>query len=115
MRVLLAVCFAIALDGVAWAQQHFDTRGVGLGSCAEYAELYQKSPEAIDNMYYSWAQGFISGVNAGLEKDFFDLNALTTDQMKRFIRQYCDAHPLASYRNAVGELMNSLPIILRQK
>jgi hypothetical protein len=52
---------------------------------------------------------------AGLEKDFFDLNALTTDQMKRFIRQYCDAHPLASYRNAVGELMKALPIILRQK
>jgi hypothetical protein len=35
--------------------------------------------------------------------------------MKRYLRQYCDAHPLANYKDGVRELMKTLPIIRRQK
>jgi hypothetical protein len=116
MRVLLAaVCFAIALDGVAGAQQHYDVRGVGVSSCAEYANIYRKGPDETDAMFSVWAMGYISGINTGFENDFFDPNAKSLDEMTRYLRRYCDIHPLANYRDGVLEFMKSLPIIPRQK
>ena len=111
MRTLLAGCFAVALGGIASAQQHFDAQGFGLSSCAEYAADYRRSPEALETIYFTWAQGFISGVNADRANDFFDLKAKTPHEMRRLIRQYCNAHPLANYREAVLELMKSLPVV----
>jgi hypothetical protein len=86
MRVLLAGCFAVAVGGIASAEQHFDIRGAGTTSCAKYAETYRKNPDYTDNVYYSWAQGYMSGLNSMNVEFFFDLNAKTTDEEKRFLR-----------------------------
>jgi hypothetical protein len=118
MRVLLAVCFAIALDGVASAQEHFDARGVGVSSCAAYANMFRRGPSETDAMFSAWAMGYMSGINVRSEaasQGFFDLNAKSLDEMTRYLRRYCDTHPLANYRDGVVELIKSLPIIPRQK
>ena len=111
MCVLLAFCFAATLGGVAHAQKHLFVVGAGAGSCAEYAEAYRGNPHEVDNFFLSWAQGYMSAANS-LNKDvFLDLNAKRPDEMKRFLRQYCDAHPLADYKDGVQELLNTLPVV----
>jgi hypothetical protein len=51
----------------------------------------------IMQMSSCWAAGYISGINS-LNKDaFFDLSAVTSDEMKRYLRQYCNEHPFAEY------------------
>jgi hypothetical protein len=118
MRALLAVGFAIALDGVACAQDHYDVRGVGVSSCAAYANMFRKGPDLTDAMFSAWAMGYISGINVRSEaasQGFFDLNAKSLDEMIRYLRRYCDIHPLANYRDEVLEFMKSLPPIPSQK
>ena len=117
MRLLLAVCFVVVLGGNARAEQFVETRGFGDVPCATYAEVYRKYQDEgeVNNKYFSWALGFISGINVMQESFFVDLGAKTEDEMKRYLRQYCDAHPLANYKDGVRELMKTLPIIRRQK
>jgi len=111
MRLLLVACFAVALDGTVSAQQHADT--IGASSCAKYANMYRMRPEDADQMFLAWAQGYISGANSLTPEFFFDLNAKTPGEMRRYLRQYCNAHPLADYTDGVWELMKSLPTVKR--
>jgi hypothetical protein len=61
MRLLIAVCCAVAWGGVACAEgRHADIQGVGAGSCAGYAEAYRLIPDETDLVYGSWAQGYIT-------------------------------------------------------
>src|SRR5271169_6056349 len=115
MRVLVVVCFAVALGEVAHAQQHADVRGYGASSCAQYANMYRMRPDEADKMFLGWAMGYISGVNERTDDGYFDLGAKEPDEMKRFLRHYCDVHPLANYHDGVEELMKSLPFMERQK
>ena len=115
MRLLIAVCCVVAWGGVACAEgKHADARGLGLTSCAEYAKAYRTSPDATDYFFLTWAFGFISGVNAASEAAYLDLGAKTPDEMKRFLRMYCNDHPLANFGEAAGELLKSLPIRKRK-
>lgn len=70
-----------------------------------------RAPDETDAMFSVWAMGYISGINTGFENDFFDPNAKSLDEMTRYLRRYCDIHPLANYRDGVLEFMKSLPII----
>jgi hypothetical protein len=54
-----------------------------------------------------------NGMSCALQETFFDLNAKTPDGMKRDLRQYCNAHPLANYMDGVLELLKSLPLAKR--
>ena len=113
MRLLIGVCIVVASAGIATAQQHSDTRGLGFSSCAEYAKDCQRHPQDIDDLFLGWALGFISGANATRANDFYDLAAKTSDEMKRFFRQYRNDHPLANYIDGVVELRKSLPTVKR--
>jgi hypothetical protein len=65
-------------------------------------------------VYGSWAQGYISGINAGMEGVYFDLGGKTPDEMLQFLRKYCNDHPLANFVEAATELAKSLPPIKRK-
>jgi hypothetical protein len=41
----------------------YPMQGVGVTSCAEFARLYQGSPEYTELMFFSWGQGYMSGLN----------------------------------------------------
>jgi hypothetical protein len=116
MRVLLAAYFAIAMNAVACAEEIVAWgKGAGSGSCAKYAQAYRSAPDQTDNFYLSWTLGYMSGINS-LNKDvFFDLNANTPEEMMRYLRQYCDAYPLADYEIGVRHLLNTLPVYQRDK
>jgi hypothetical protein len=113
MRLLLAVCIAVALGEIANAQEHGLSRGAGAVSCAQYAKVYQMNPDLTDDLFSSWALGFMSGFNTvtgTMGGKSWDLAAKTPGEMTRYLRQYCSDHPLADYADGVLELMKSLPV-----
>jgi hypothetical protein len=114
MRLLIAVCCVVAWGGVACAEgKHANTQGVGNASCAEYGKEYQRNPVETDFGYLSWAQGFISGINA-MEDAYFDLRDKPLEEMLRFLHKYCNDHPLAIFGDGVIKFMESLPRVKRK-
>lgn len=114
MRYLAAftVVLIIAPSGVAQAA---NAEGAGVRSCGEFAKDYQQSPREAEALYFSWTEGFLSGVNAGfraLSQPIRDLSGTPLDAQKAFIRAYCDGHPLAQYSDAVMELYSKFPPLL---
>ena len=69
--------------------------------CAKYADMFRANPDEADDR----SLAYISRVNSRS----FDLNAMTPDGMKRYLRDYCIAYPLADYGDAVEALMGWLP------
>jgi hypothetical protein len=113
MRLLLAVCFTVALGGIACADEHSTTRGAGVYTCATYAEMLRIGPDEADATYFPWAMAYISAVNSKSAGAFFDLTGMSTAEMQRYLRVYCGAYPSADYSDAVEALMNSLPRVKR--
>lgn len=86
--------------------------GAGAFNCARFAEDYQKNPE-IEGLYLQWALGYLSGLNIlakGAGHITRDLASMTVDAKKAWLRNYCNAHPLASYSSAVGALAGALEV-----
>src|SRR5665647_2547002 len=86
--------------------------GVGAKTCGIFASNYLLDPKLADDLYHSWAQGFMSGLN--YEKmqatgDSRDLSAMSTEEQMARIKKYCNARPLAEYVDAVMDLYKSLP------
>ena len=113
MRLLLAACFTVALGGIACPEEHSTMRGSGVYTCAKYAEMFQIRPDEADATYFPWAMAYIRDVNSKSAGAFFDLNAMSTAEMKRYLRVYCNAYPFADYSDAVEALMKSLPSVKR--
>jgi hypothetical protein len=63
--------------------------GVGGATCKEFNEQRKSQPKFTENRYFIWAQGFLSGLNAGQlesQKLYFDM-----------ARQYCEENPQYHY------------------
>ena len=76
-------------------------------SCEKYVDMYQTSPDEAEDRSLAWALAYISRVNSMS----FDLKAMTPDQMKRYLRNYCNAYPSADFSDAVEALMKWLPSV----
>jgi len=90
----------------------YPVHGVGTSSCAEFAKMYQGDPEISERVFFSWAQGFMSGLNLGAKannKQMRDLAGIVDDQ-KRALRAYCANNPLKSYMDAVIGYYAQLPV-----
>jgi len=88
--------------------------GVGIRTCAQFARDYQSNPSYEETIYANWALGFMSGMNAILDatdKPKRDLAAISFEDKKHFLREYCDGHPLQIYMEGVVQLMRSLPVM----
>lgn len=113
-RIVLIVVFFYSATAFADSTKH-ESAFIGAGSltCAKFAELYRQAPEDAEAIFFQWAQGFMSGLNAaGLIHDtaFHDLSAKTLEAQQSELRAYCDKHPLANYVVAVGTLFQTLPL-----
>jgi hypothetical protein len=78
--------------------------GLGLRTCAQFTQDYRKDPKGFDDLYFSWAQGVLSGMNSGLsDSNKIDLlpAGFGPESQQAFIRLYCDQHPLLFYLQAV--------------
>jgi hypothetical protein len=109
---------AVALCGCAGASQYKpgatqqDLAGAGAGgvTCAEFAKAYAAAPQVTEDLYYSWALGFMTGLNTENPDNLFAvLNATSQHNETSAIRDYCDAHPQAKYIDAVLDLYLSMP------
>jgi hypothetical protein len=90
--------------------------GAGTFTCGKFASDYAKHPEIVEDLYFAWAQGFMSGLNLDLasgvvngQKQFRDLDGPIENQKSK-IRIYCNAHPLAPFMDAVFDLIRSQPL-----
>jgi hypothetical protein len=113
MRYRLAIV-AILVSLPSGALAGADIMGVGLDSCAIFAKAYQSDPTSAETLYFQWAAGFMSAWDVGLQeggKRPNDLSAISFEQQKEFLRQYCNSHPLAQYVEGVVELLRTLPYI----
>jgi hypothetical protein len=80
-------------------------------SCAQFAKNYASDPERTELIYFSWAQGFMSGYDFAEMREkqpYFDLNTSSADEQQRSVREFCNAHPLATYIDAVLDVMLKL-------
>ena len=78
--------------------------GLGMRSCAEFAEQYRANPVVAEDAYVAWPEGYMSGLNiesAVLNLPERSLSGLDLESLKATIRSYCDGHPLAAYLDAV--------------
>src|SRR5208282_6818979 len=113
MKPLRAIALLGGISSAAFAADKAPGYGVGMHSCAEFAQAYAADPTTAEDLYFSWAQGFMSGVNLAYVTSTGSYRYINGNEMlsqKSFIRSYCDAHPQAQYSLAVMDLLNSFPI-----
>jgi hypothetical protein len=99
---------AAALITITSANAEMGAVGPGTGTCDNFTRFYLSSPKLAEGLYFSWAQGFLTGVNgiAIAKKDATDrdLSSIPVEQQEQHLRDYCNDHPLALYMQAVVDL-----------
>jgi len=92
---------SIAAEKAGWS-------GSGTLACAEVTDAIQQHPED-ENLLFSWAQGFMSGLNTDLlEHGETDLNGLPLEAQKQFVKSYCKERPRSPYFEAVFKLFDKM-------
>ena len=86
--------------------------GPGMQSCAEFSRLYATNPTGAEDLFYTWAEGFMSALNLSFVSTtgayrFVDPNGMAAYKLR--LRSYCEANPPSQYMQAVMDLYNSLP------
>ena len=108
-----AAAFAATLLLSAGARAaEVEEMGYGANSCAKYGEAYKLHPDEAEALYFAWALGYMSGMNMtarAFNRVARNLAATSQDEQRRFLRQWCDAHPMANYSDGVFELLKTLP------
>jgi hypothetical protein len=116
MRLLvLRIGFLLALTGNADAAS--DIYNLGKSTCAKYIEQNRVDAQHADDMFNSWANGYLSGMNeavASLGQPRHDLGAESAEAKVKFIQNYCKEHPLGDFLNSVLALMRSLPLVTQE-
>jgi len=87
--------------------------GAGTQSCAVFGQTYQRNPQVAEQVFFSWAQGFMSATNYSLsaanrQQIALNPDGASIDIQEAFIRDYCAGHPLDDYTMAVLKLMEQL-------
>jgi hypothetical protein len=107
------VIIAISLGATSNSHaEEIAAQGAGILTCRQFANMYRGHPELAENVFFTWAQGFMTGMNyAKIEahRKSANLGAMTTAKQKSYIRSYCDAHPSEFFLKAVTTLYFRLP------
>jgi hypothetical protein len=78
--------------------------GLGASTCGQFSDIYRKAPELAERAYFGWAQGMMTGMNLGSGAHggiVKKLDSIQVEEQQRTIRDFCNDHPLAPYRQAV--------------
>src|SRR5262245_33327002 len=106
MRRVVCTIVAVAI-AITSANVEIATMGVGNENCSNFAKFYQTAPQFVEEYYFAWAQGFLSGTNSHAianKGTVRDLSSMSIKQQQQFLRDYCDKHPLADYMAGVLDL-----------
>ena len=111
--LLIGTLLLVAVSvGNAEDEKEYALVGAGTFDCAHFANMYRGDPTFAENMFFNWAQGFMSGLNAAqidANGNSVNLNSMTTEEQQSAIRSYCNAHPLAPYIHAIMDLYQRFP------
>jgi hypothetical protein len=112
MKMICSIALALGIVvQPASSRADFAYSGVGAISCGKIAQGYQRNPTQTEGIMMSWAQGFMSGMNANLPPgQYRDLQAMTLEEQERGLRGYCDEHPMAEFVKAAIDLYGKLPM-----
>jgi len=85
-------------------------QGVGTYTCAEASRAI-RGDHSLDLLYFSWAQGSMTGwnlaqMNANLPT--VDLTALSLENQRAFVKAYCAQHTNGLYMDAVYKLYQAM-------
>lgn len=111
-RQLFGLNFIDKFCAPASADERVLTVGWGTFTCAQFAQDYKRDV-AVEQIYFTWAQGYMSGLNAGDEitKNVSkNLLSKPPKEQKFQIREYCDTHPLAKYSEAIVDVWASMAL-----
>jgi hypothetical protein len=99
-----SVVMLLSLLGVVAAfSQEAAIKGGAVHSCGDFANAYRSNTIAED-LWFQWAEGFMSGLNTKqitINGNSQNLNSISDQEQKSFIRRYCNEHPLDDYVSAV--------------
>lgn len=88
--------------------------GAGSGTCAAYTQAYKDDPDAANDLYFGWVQGYMSGQNVARgDKPMRNLNAIPVASQLGFLRRFCQQKPTELVAVAAQNLFNALPSISR--
>jgi hypothetical protein len=76
MRVRILLSALLVMSSSAHTEETIETMGLGLQSCAKFAKAFQTNPEPTEAMYFSWAVGFMSGMNLAAAANKINLRTL---------------------------------------
>jgi hypothetical protein len=113
MRKLSALVAASLLCVTTAHGEPFSTMGIGALTCAQFFERYRSDP-AIEDRFFDWAQGFMSGLNDALEETvgkYRDLKSIPTAQQKQILRAFCSNNAAAGYRDGINFLLARLTVV----
>jgi hypothetical protein len=85
-------------------------QGVGTYTCGEAAQAIRRDRQ-LDLLYFSWAQGWMTGWNLAqmnANQPTADLNSRSLADQRDFLRAYCALHPSGLYMDAVRQLYLSI-------
>lgn len=105
--------FIIVLGLLLWFNPGHATEviGVGTGSCTQLSKEYQKNPTTAFNRFYTWYEGFVTGLNLLLDPPRnLDMKYLNVTDQWAALRAYCDKHPLVGFYEAAAKVMSDLPL-----
>lgn len=89
----LAALFVVA----AGPASALPIEGAGTAKCSDFLKIYQNSSNPDDVLVFlSWAQGYMSGLNAADMRtggNGRDLASISTDDEQQFLHDYCTEHP----------------------
>lgn len=112
--LIVAIVAALATSATAGPEEPAIEMGIGAQTCASFADHLYREGLHTEDMFFDWAQGYMSGVNlAQLMRgiDSKNLNAVSIEDEKKELRGYCNNHPTAPYSVAVIVLFKTLPDI----
>jgi hypothetical protein len=110
MRVLLALIGTAAiltnlLPLASYSGEPSLTVGAGARSCAQFSQDYATSPDIMETLYFTWAQGYLTGfARASSAETNLKPSSRDDKWQMAFVREYWGAHPLSPYSEAVAAL-----------
>lgn len=109
--VAAAATFLCVSEMPACSQQAKNFAGTGAGalSCAQFGQFYKESPDYVETLYFTWAQGMMSGLNYALAARIMPMSNLASwdnARQTQHIRAYCSESPLAFYTQAAIDLFD---------
>ena len=112
MKLMHIVLAALLIKSTIAIADPIGVAGAGDRSCAEIAKFFRQNPDQTSVIVFSWAQGYMSGLNVAggaSGREVRDLSGMTTKDEESAIQNYCEEHPMSDLATAVMDLYKTLP------